>query len=75
MRSIDTDGAPSVTIPATRSGRRTATALASTPPRLWPTIVTRRPVRSASASRRSSSRTHASSEHPTFARMPARRVR
>ena len=72
--SIETVGAPSVTRPSTRSGRRTATTRASTPPRLWPTSVTRRPVRSASASTRCSRRRQYSSEQPTLARMPARRV-
>ena len=73
-RSMPTVGAPSVTMPDTRSGRRAATTRASTPPRLWPMIATRWPVRAASASSRSSIRSHASCEQPTLARMPARRV-
>ena len=48
-------GLPSVTIPDTRSGRRTARPRASIPPRLCPTIRTRLPRRSAIDSSRASS--------------------
>ena len=74
MRSWETVGEPSVTMPATRSGRRTASARAKMPPRLWPTIVTGSPTCSAKPSSRASSRAQASSEQPTLARIPARRV-
>ena len=74
IRSWETVGEPSVTMPSTRSGRRTASARANTPPRLWPTIETFRPAGSAKPSRRASSRAQASSEQPTLARIPARRV-
>ena len=73
-RSWLTVGEPSVTIPATRSGRRTASARAKIPPRLWPTIETFSPQASAKPSSRRSSRAHASSEQATLARIPARRV-
>ena len=42
--SCVTVGEPSVTMPATRSGRRAASARANMPPRLWPMIATRSPV-------------------------------
>ena len=71
---MPTVGAPSVTMPDTRSGRRVATTRASTPPRLWPTSATLLPVRAASASSRSSIRSQASCEQPMLARMPARCV-
>ena len=74
MRSWETVGEPSVTMPSTRSGRRTASARANTPPRLWPMIETFWPVCSAKPSSRASSRAQASSEQPTLARIPARRV-
>ena len=41
--SWETTGEPSVTTPATRSGRRAPSAFAKTPPRLWPMITTRSP--------------------------------
>ncbi len=72
--SIETIGEPSPTMPETSSGRRAASALANTPPRLWPITTTRSPVDSASRSSRSSSRAQATSEQSTFARIPARFV-
>ena len=73
-RELGQDRRAERTTPDTRSGRRAPSALANTPPRLWPTITTRSPVRSASRSNRSSIRAHATSEQATLARMPARMV-
>ena len=48
--------APSEITPATRSGRRCASALAKCAPRLWPISATRRPVRSWMSASRASRR-------------------
>ena len=48
-------GLPRVTMPETRSGRRTARPRAIMPPRLWPTIRTRRPRRATTDAIRDSS--------------------
>ena len=68
-------GDPSVTMPLTRSGRRTATARARIPPRLWPTIETRSPAAPAICSSRSSRQVTTAAEQSTLTRIPARRVR
>ncbi len=47
-------GEPSITTVLTRSGLRTATTRASSPPRLWPTSTTRPPARAASVRSRDS---------------------
>ena len=62
-------GLPIVTMPGTRSGRRTASPRASMPPRLWPTICTRRPRRSDDRLEPASSWAAASSVQPTLAWM------
>ncbi len=60
-------GLPSVTMPPTRSGRRAASPRASRPPRLCPTIVTRRSRLVAIASMRRSSASVAARVQPTLA--------
>ena len=60
-------GLPRVTMPETRSGRRTARPRASMPPRLCPTIWTRVPRRIAIDSSRVSSWAAALSVQPTLA--------
>ena len=54
-RAARVSGEPSVTIPATRSGRRVASTRAKWPPRLWPMMAARWPWRSTSTSTFSSS--------------------
>ena len=70
MFSIPRTGEPSVTMPLTRSGRRTATARAMIPPRLWPTIATRWPVDVGHPLQALHGAAHDGPEQSTLTRMP-----
>jgi len=65
-------GLPIVMMPSTRSGRRTAMLRASSPPRLWPMIVTLRSRLITMDSMRRSSAEDACCVQPTFACMVER---
>lgn len=60
-------GLPSVTMLSTRSGRRAAMPRASSPPRLWPTMLTLRSRLIAMVSMRRSRVSEAAWVHPTLA--------